>query len=74
MRLLQPSCVLLLLASGIAQAASEIYIKNETELALYISSISVSGAALNKKAWKAGADVIEPVSYTHLTLPTICSV
>jgi len=51
---------LLLLLTNAAHGASKIYISNETGLPLHINSISVSGASLSGKAWKAGAEVIAP--------------
>ena len=40
-------------------------------LSTTVSSISLSWQFLNESAY---SNTIEPVSYTHLTLPTICSV
>lgn len=54
------ACLILPLACGMTQAASKIYIANETGVTLYVNSVTVSGAALSKKVWKALVDVIPP--------------
>ena len=60
-------------------------IKTQEDLDYYLSHISIMCKAFleekfNKYSWKfdsfnnQSTNIQEPVSYTHLTLPTICSV
>ena len=55
-------------ASGI-EATNYIYIDQEE---MYVESIS--GTALTVRRGQDNTTATDPVSYTHLTLPTICSV
>eukprot|EP00969_Alexandrium_andersonii_P250214 11057504-Alexandrium_andersonii.AAC.1 len=48
---------------------------NNAELAQAAMDLDQSQMLLERSIWCfEQTDIIEPVSYTHLTLPTICSV
>lgn len=51
---------LFILLSTSVQAASVIYVSNETLYPIIVSDITVSGARLSKKAWKRAAGTILP--------------